>query len=252
MSSGTSWENSPLEAMMEPLAMEVFFYTLSKVPFETRCEAVYNVLDINITDLNRFSLIGQYLDLFIGSPDSDYWDDELYLASQRHIIHSAVPDEYKVTPKWRIELFSKTTIGNEAPNIPLKDYNGNITDLYSQHMPCLLIFANSDCEACQRELTRYNEELQALCKTEWNTVTVYLDGTIPSYANSASFADIDNNIIDNDIYVAGRLPSVYILDRRKKIVARDISLQDALDKITTIDNASLKSYDGQKTKAIRR
>lgn len=222
------WENSPSETCLEPQTMETYFYALTKVTFKVRCESVFKLIDDNICNLDRLSVIGFYLDSFVGNPESDYWDDDLYLASQHYIVNCSIPEEYKITPKWRIELFSKTAIGKDAPNVVLKDIYGNTTDLYHQKMPCLLIFANSECERCKNEQSLYSTEIKEAHKMGWNTITVYLDGVIPPHASTSAFADIDNHIIDDNVYVVRRLPSVYLIDSNKKIVARELKLSDAI------------------------
>ena len=214
------WDNSTPEAMMEAKVMETFFYALGKVPESVRLRAITDLLDRNCRDLDRFSQIAWFVDTFIGTPDSIYRDDDLYVAAQRHIVCSSIPEEYKIAPRWRIELLSKNKVGDDATDLVFRDVSGQLLSLYGQSFPCVLIFADSGCEQCRQ--------------------VVYLDGTIPGDAvdakNSVPVADIDNNILENDLYVVRRLPSAYLIDSHKKIVAKEVKLQELYRMIMTTNS----------------
>ena len=229
------WSNSPIEAMVELQTMQTFFYALSKVPYTIKKEAVAITIDKASTDVDILSVVAYYIDCFIGSPESEYCDDELYLESQRLIISSPVPDEYKIAPRWRVGLLSKNPIGSKAPNVPFYDTDGNASDLYSQVMPCVVVFANSECLQCHEELTQFSAELGQMRQLGWNVIVVYLDGIIPVYAVEAKsvllYADVDNYILENDVYVVRRLPSVYLLDSEIRILVNELRLRDVVEAV---------------------
>lgn len=234
------WDDSPLEAMREPQTMETFFYAFSKTSQEVKRTAIRNLIDKCVVDTDLYSEVGYYMDFFIGTPESEYWDDDSYLYSQRYIVESPLPDEYKVAPRWRVDIISRTAIGTMAPDIPLRDSKGNMSSLYEQKMPCVIIFADSGCDRCRHEQIGHYDEMKRIGQFGWNIITVYLDGVIPSYADgpdnpSFSFMDVDRNILDNDIYMIRRLPSAYLLDNGKRIVAREIKIEDILSKIVNTD-----------------
>lgn len=234
------WDNSTPEAMMEAKVMETFFYALGKVPESVRLRAITDLLDRNCRDLDRFSQIAWFVDTFIGTPDSIYRDDDLYVAAQRHIVCSSIPEEYKITPRWRIELLSKNKVGDDATDLVFRDVSGQLLSLYGQSFPCVLIFADSGCEQCRQEQELYAPDLLKIRQSGWNIIVVYLDGTIPGDAvdakNSVPVADIDNNILENDLYVVRRLPSAYLIDSHKKIVAKEVKLQELYRMIMTTNS----------------
>ncbi len=230
------WDNAREEALTEPQVIETFFYALEKVPGDVRQKAVADLIDRCIGNLDRLSLIAWFIDFYIGSPESTFRDDRLYIEAQRHLLDSPIPDEYKIAPRWRVELLTKNEIGSLAPDFSFTDKDGSIRKLYDEPMPCVLIFASSDCGQCRHEQTQSQDVLRKLRRSGWNIISVYLNGHIPDYAASfteiEAVADIGNYILENDIYVARRLPSVYLIDRNRKIIAKEIRLSEVSTLIT--------------------
>ena len=224
------WDNAETEAMTDAHVLETFFYALGKVPKNVRINAVNYLIDKCIGDTDRLSTVAWYIDFHLGSPESIYRDDTLYLQAQRHIVESPFPDEYKIAPRNRIELLSKNGKGEPAPDFTFTDGEGHQRNLSDIPMPCMLIFADSECGRCCQEQKRLRDELLELRNNGWNIITVYLDGIIPEYARdlpeTESVPDTFGHILEDDLYVVRRLPSVYLIDRNKRILEKEINLNE--------------------------
>lgn len=224
------WDNALDADYTDAVVMETFFYALGKISQKERIIAVNNLIDSCIADLDRLSVVASFVDFHLGEPESPYRNDSLYLQSQRHIVDSEVPEEYKLAPRHRIELLTKNPLGAVAPDFTFRQKDGRIMRFAQVQMPCALVFAASECGRCRDELIKYSPDLHSLRLNGWTVLTVYLDGKIPPYTSDFSdievVADIGNNILENDIYVARRLPSVYLIDMDRKILEKELLLKD--------------------------
>lgn len=231
------WENaSPLD-IYEPAVIESFFYVVSKIPKEKEKQCLKELLDSSYYNKDRFSTISFYIDFFIGSPDSEYWDDDIYLFTQRCIIESNLEESYKVAPLWRINLLSKNSIGSIATDILLTDINGQKLSLSELKMPCVVIFANSDCEQCKEELSLYSSVIEKVKELNWNVAIIYINGEIPDYVkaiNCTTYINAEEKFEDDDLYVVRWLPSVYVFDKNFKVIAKEVKIKNLLQTISEI------------------
>jgi len=228
------WENANEHDIYEPHVMESYFYVLSKAGPDIQKSAIKSLLESSFSNSDRFSTIAFYVDFFIGTPDSEYWNDDLYLYSQQCIIESSLSEEYKIAPQWRINLLSKNAIGSIGSDIHLSDINGHETLLSKLKLPCAVIFANSDCEQCKDEQIAHSADIDKIVNSGWNVVTIYINNIIPPYASelhSTPYANTDNSIAEDNLYVVRRLPSVYLFDKDFKIIGRELKLQNLLHEV---------------------
>lgn len=226
------WDYAEEKDFYEPTIAESFFYILSKTSSEPKEAALKHALELSYHDYNRLSMVTFYIDFFIGTPESEYWDDELYLFSQKCIIESNVPEDFKIAPQWRIEVLSKNPLGSIGPDMQLADEQGTVTFLSKLKMPCAVIFASSDCERCKEEQELFASNIEEIRIKGWNVITVYSGDNIPTYAssiNSVPYLDIGKCIEKNDLYIVRRYPSVYLFDKDFKIVGKELKLQDILN-----------------------
>lgn len=226
------WDASPAEAIAEPAVFETFLYATSKADSITRREVLTDLLDRSAVNPDVFHILTYLIDWHIGSPDGAFWDDEVYIHLMKHIVDSDLPDEYKLAPKWKIELLERNSVGTTAPDFRYIDRCGRPHEFYSEKSPCILVFADSGCTTCQTELRQYAPDLVPAVEAGWKLIVVYLNGEIPQYASAISaitpVADTDNAILANDLYVVRRLPSVYFINTDKQILARELKLHDTL------------------------
>lgn len=233
------WDNSTNNELLSYPNLETYFYTLSHIENTKKLNLLNEFVNKYMTDTISYPVISYAIDFLLGSPDSEYWDDNAYLHVQNLIIESELPEDFKIASRWRIGLLSKNAVGELAPDVELCDSIGRITEITELRMPCILIFADSDCNRCEDELIASQDILSQLYDRGWNIAVVYLDGIIPQYAIKLNFlmpySDAKQRILGNDIYVARRLPCAYILDSDARILAKEIKLMNINSEITKTD-----------------
>lgn len=230
------WDNSTNNELLNYPNLETYFFTLSHIEKTKKLHLLNKFVSQCMTDTATYPVISYAVDFLLGSPDSEYWDDTAYLYVQNLILESNLPEEYKIAPRWRIDLLSKNAVGDLAPSTELIDSEGKIIEIRKLKMPCILIFADSDCNRCEEELSASQNILLELHNSGWNIAVVYLDGIIPQYTFKfnifAPYSDTEQRILENDIYVARRLPCAYVLDSEARILARELKLLDIKNEIT--------------------
>ncbi len=157
--------------------------------------------------------------------------DDIYLSGKA----DWVSKEFKDDLRKQIELLRPNLIGKKAPNLIMDSYSGIFVSLYDIHKDfTILYFWEPNCGHCKEstpKLKAYYDkvkdkgvEIFAICtqsdKPKW---TQYIEENKLTWINGwdpqrASHFDTSYNIQST--------PTVFILDRNKKIIAKKLSVED--------------------------
>lgn len=225
------WDTVALKDYDNPVSFNTFLYVVSLTSPEVQKECIDAFLDETFADLDLYSKIAYYLDITIGNAESGLRNDSLYLHAQKHIVGSNLPPEYKTAPVWRISLFEKNKQGSIAKALTLPDETGKEFNLLDLPKPLVVAFAGSECSNCKLELPLLTDRLQDLEANNWTTVIIYVDGKKPGYElpeNCYVLYDKDKKILDDDLYLIRRLPSLYVIGDENIILKSECTIEDFL------------------------
>ena len=162
-------------------------------------------------------------DRFFASGEMDFWAN----------------DQLKENLKTRADQLRNTLIGKPAPNLVIQDLNKKPRALESiKSKYTVIYFYDPDCGFCKKETPRLRE----FSNTTTLDVSVYAvcaDSSLTKMTNYIDEMEIGHWINVNgprtytqhykNIYDADTTPTIYLLDERKKIIAKKI----AADRIQT-------------------
>lgn len=145
---------------------------------------------------------------------------------------------------YKAVAFKPNLIGNAAPPILLPNTEGSLkslSDVKSDYT--LLVFYSSLCAHCRETMPKIQQALQMTDSTKISVFTVCTDGlNAPWQAfltemKMMNWTNVLDTKTDSDIqkqYATWNLPTLYLLDKEKKIVAKRLKAEDLPDVIKAI------------------
>lgn len=185
-----------------------------------------------------FELFEKYL----YDPNSPVRNDELYgMVLDKILNDTLIDDSFKTRYRYQSGELKKNRLGAVAADFKFTVYNGGQKTLHGINAECtLLLFINPDCEACAQTIDFFNQSpiVETLLKngvlkilafypdkdiTEWKNHR----GVVPStwlYGRDTS----PDLIVKRDLYSLRAIPSLYLLDKEKRVLLRDATTEQVL------------------------
>ncbi|MDR2147459.1 MAG: DUF5106 domain-containing protein [Tannerella sp.] len=175
---------------------------------------------------------------YLYEPDSPFADDEKYIPFMRYMINSQkVAPENKIRPRFMLEYASKNRKGEQADDFIYTLVNGDTASLYAIDADyTLMFFKNPTCEECNK-MTRklmFSSAIDDLAKQgKLKILTIYLLDDVEEWKNHASSVlhswiyarDAEQKIQAEGLYNIKRYPTLYLLDRDKKVLLKDTDFE---------------------------
>lgn len=183
-----------------------------------------------------------------GDPDSPFRNDEFYISILQSVLASPYYDRYeRIGPEYELKLASQNRIGHRANDFRYTLASGETGTLYGIEAEYLLLFINNPgCPGCRqiRETILASPMLTEMIErgrlkvlalypdedlTEWKKYRAEIPQTwINAY-------DAGCRIRRNDVYDLSSIPSLYLLDRDKRVLVKNLNNVPYIEEI--IDRA---------------
>ena len=200
-------------------------------------EGITKMLDsalVEVVMYNYFYKLGEH---YFYDPNSPMRNDEYFIPYLEHVVSSPkVVEEDKVRPSYFLNLAYKNRPGTKALNLTYTLNSGQTGSLYGISAKyTLLMFYNPDCVECQNtraELNNSPELTAAISSGTTKVLAVYPDENIEIWKEhikdipSTWINGYDKNlsIRNNEIYDLKAIPTLYLLDKDKKVIFKDSSV----------------------------
>ena len=186
------------------------------------------------TSSHVFLLMAEIVSRYLYDPNSPVRDEDLYLPYVEGLAASPFTRE-AARPGYEYEsrMCALTPVGSVAPDFRFTDARGRTHRLHEvQAGTTLLFFSNPGCYACQEII----ETLLAvpgfndmIARKSLAVVNIYIDEEIdkwreyePNYPrNWLCGYDPDGLVRSDRIYCVRAIPSLYLLDRDKRVLMKD-------------------------------
>jgi len=174
------------------------------------------------------------LDYFVGGFDKYHFDAVItYMADNFQDPYSCEDQARKTQLQKKLENFKKISVGKVAPDISVPDPKGKmirLSEIKSEYT--LLVFWSSECGHCVKMVPQLRELYNKQKPRRWEVMTVSLDTNRTewttflheqklSWLNTSELKGF--NSISSDEYNIFATPTMFLLDREKKILAKPIS-----------------------------
>ena len=226
------------------------YFTLMKdTSRETSDKAIKQTLEKASKSNRIFSLFIDTFRVYLMNPQSLYCDYERYLAVCEFVINNEEINEYaKLNFEYEKTIILTNRVGEKATNFKVFDKNGKaieLKDIESEYL--LVLFNNPDCDICMKTKDNLaNSEIVnsmidsgilkvfAVCPYEqydlWKA-TSYPEKWLDGY-------DKNQTINNEKLYFFFESSSIYLLDKDKKVLKKDIRfdlLESYLQDICSFD-----------------
>lgn len=183
---------------------------------------------------NIYKLFLELFRKYLYDPNSPFRNDEYYIPIVEHVIQDGTSSSTdKERARFNLAVLQKNCIGRKANDFT---YNlssgktGSLSQIKSDYT--LLMFYNPDCHACEETIQNIKKSypINSLLKEgKIKILAVYPDSNleiwkkhfkdIPSeWINSY---DLQQRIEKNRLYDLKAIPTLYLLDKEKKVILKD-------------------------------
>ncbi|WP_294139439.1 DUF5106 domain-containing protein [uncultured Sanguibacteroides sp.] len=205
-------------------------------------------LQLAVRDLMRraevdpvaYTLMMEIAEKYLYESASPMLNEEYFIFFLEEIVRTPVLGEYdKMRPVYLLEAAKKNRPGMKAADFTYFTRDGRRQTLYAtKGRRILLIFYDPDCDHCQKMMEKLqgNEFLRQQIHAERLTVlAIYADNDRKAWNRTKNdfptewIVGLDGgDIRERELYVMSVMPTLYLLDRNKKVVLKEVPLQTLL------------------------
>lgn len=186
-------------------------------------------------------------DKYFYDPNSPVRNEEFYLYFiSKYADYDGLSDEEREIYNIQIRLCSLNRLGTPAADFRFSDKMGRISNLYDIDAPyTLLFFSNPGCDACMNIINVLSGEpaiSSMISSGKLAVVNMYIDEDIqdwrsymPIYPDEwYNCFDPDFVLWQNELYNIRAIPSLYLLDKDKKVLLKDAPENILFERLFTI------------------
>jgi hypothetical protein len=186
----------------------------------------------------------QLMEHYFYNPVSPVLDEEIYLSALNGILALRSLSELdKMQYEWQHKICAMNRVGTPAADFRFRELlgNGNFRerDMYSiRGEYTLLFFNNPDCPSCAQilEVIKDSPLVGLVGKGELKVLAMYIDEDLTAWKKNREkypagwiYAyDPDLVLRDNGLYGLRAIPSLYLLDKEKRVILKDAPVEKVI------------------------
>ena len=175
----------------------------------------------------------ELMEHYFYDPNSPVLDEEMYLMALNGILAAkSLSDVDKMQYEYQHRICSLNRIGTPAADFVFEQLNGKKGNLYGIKGDYTLVFFNNPgCHACGEILDAIvnSPVMDMVDKGKVKVLAMYIDEDLKAWMENRSkfpqkwiYAhDPEMVLRDNNIYGLRAIPSMYLLDKEKRVILKD-------------------------------
>lgn len=218
---------------------------LNHIPETNAYEALQIMLHKAKADTAMYSHIASLFEKYFYNPNSPYRNEELYIPIVENALKSGLLSERdRIIYGLQQEMILKNRLGSTATDFVYTLANGdkkNLHNLKSDYT--ILLFSNPDCSTCAAVTSEINNSttlknifmLNSSTNKMLTVLSVNPDSNIEEWRSALPNMPQNNwvNAYDDGLQVTNKrlydikaIPTLYLMDKNKKIILKDTSLEE--------------------------
>lgn len=225
--------------LKKPKFMLDYLYLLNQTDNEEKNKFITSFA-MSISNHNQACMdLFWLLDSILYDSSSSYYNEELYRIFLEAFMDTDIDSSFKSLLEDRLKIVKTNQIGHIANNFLFVDKKGATHRLYEINTPLLLlIFNDPDCPLCRQteKCINKNKHIQKLMANETLKVLAvtpcseYYKWLVYSYPKNWIVGfDKDKVIYKSHLYDIQRLPSIYLLDKYKRVLLKEADYKRLYD-----------------------
>lgn len=220
-----------------------YVLTLWPVPEETaeksldifvrKCESIVD----SDKGKDTYKKIMDLFEFILYNPISDFRNEDFYIPLIESRLHTGLTDSIPLdTYQFQLDKCSMNRKGDKADDFAFTTIDGKKHHLYEiKEDYTLLMFTNPGCPACRQSVSDIkNDELLAemVKNNKLKLLNIYIDEDLDAWKRYLGdypeewMSGYDHRLAlrDGDSYNIRAIPSIYLLNKEKKVLYKDVSL----------------------------
>ena len=201
---------------------------------EARREAVATLLHKAEADSAAYRLLADVAEKYLYEPNSPMLSEDFYILFLEHLVNAPQLGSKTTRLRWQLEAARKNRPGMTAADFSYTTREGVRTTLHQAHSEeqLLLLFYDPECEHCKEIMAslQQNATLNRLVAEKRLTVlAVYSGDDHDLWERDAAALPADWTVgyepgwlQDTGAYVLRAMPTLYLLDRNKRVIQKDV------------------------------
>lgn len=213
---------------------------LWQVPVDIAVKSVSELFDeaetsaMKDTASNAFRVLANLAEKYLYDANSPVRNEEFFLPYVQGLANSEQTDpDLRLSYEYIASMCALNRIGQKATDFAFTDVKGRVCTLYGVKAEyTLLFFINPGCHNCKEitQLIKSDDKITALEKTgRLSVVSIYIDEEISKWKEAAPtypkdwICGYDHKYLirSEQIYNVRAIPSLYLLDKDKKVILKD-------------------------------
>ena len=181
-------------------------------------------------------------DHYLGNPNSPLRNDVVYEQMLRGLLTSTVLDEaQRSRMDFRLKMVARNQPGTLAADFEYVDRIGRRHRLYDvQSELTLLVFSDPECEHCHELMPKIMGSKVIAGDRRLNVISIYPDDNVKAWMqmrptlprNWSEGRSPAGKIMHDQTYFLPALPALYLLDKDKRVVLKDATLEQVEKRLT--------------------
>ncbi|MGV6946785.1 DUF5106 domain-containing protein [Sphingobacterium kyonggiense] len=221
-----------------------FLSALAHSPMYNQKLEFVGLLDKVSGKMNALKFLDDKIPFYLNNPESPFFNNELFGSYLKASLESGSnPAKQKKSKEILLNLVSKNSIGEIAKDFDFQEPNGERKNLFDFKGEYTLLFfydpACSHCEETVRDLKGNKEFNQFLIDRNinfalinpWGNFEKWIDFQANLNSSWINGIDVQENIIKNGFYYLQAAPSIYLLDKDKKVLLKNTDIKTSVNYI---------------------
>jgi hypothetical protein len=205
-------------------------------------QSIASLLHKASTDTAAYSLTARIAYKYLYEPNSPMLNEDYYALFLRPLISDrSIDDAQRARYRYYLESINRNRPGSPAADFAYIDRNGKVNTLRNTTAASqfMIIFFDPDCDHCKAviSLLANSEGINNLInRGELTILAVYAEGDMDAWKKSDThipdnwIAGYDKSgIEDNDIYTLRAMPTIYLLNKDKNVILKDVLVNKVMD-----------------------
>ena len=223
----------------QPKVTEMIFTEYLKILMQATASAtassIRHTLEQALENPQAFTFFTDLLEKYLYNPNSPLRNEEIYSIALEYILAAPQVDELKkVRSRYQLEQLSKNRVGKVAVDFVYTLANGKQGRMHHLKSDYLVLFFNNpDCAAC-KDIQHAFEQSPVMSQMQktgaLKILAIYVDQDTEAWQQYQTNIpkqwingyDASYIILGEDLYDLRAIPSLYLLDKDKRVVLRDV------------------------------